>query len=228
MNTELADHRLRSLPPLFSRRGWLVRTTSGLLAMLPLALTGEDAAAKRKKRKSKKRGHKKQGNAPATSSPPPPEPSVSPPPDSPAPVACVPNCASKTCGDDGCGGLCGVCGLGQQCCGSICAANTVCCGGCGAGQQCCAGICANAASNATHCGACGVACPSGSCIHGVCTCEGGSAQCPGAGCGCESRLGGGAVCSVGFTATACVDDTPCPLGSACIFDGTGGRCSIPC
>ena len=28
---------------------------------------------------------------------------------------CTPSCSGKTCGDDGCGGVCGTCGLGQNC-----------------------------------------------------------------------------------------------------------------
>jgi len=29
--------------------------------------------------------------------------------------SCTPNCGGKACGDDGCGGVCGVCGAGEQC-----------------------------------------------------------------------------------------------------------------
>lgn len=88
----------------------------------------------------------------------------------------------------------------------------------------CGGQCVNVASSAANCGACGVACPSGQCIHGACVCES-STECPGS-CQCSPRRQGLSACRSAIADQPCDDDGDCPLRSFCLanFD----QCSAPC
>ena len=94
MDAERIATLLCSLATGSSRRGLVAGLASNLLAVLPLVLRGEDAAAKKNKRKRKKR--KK--------------------------TRCSPNCSDRTCGNDGCGGSCGSCAANQTCGGGVCVA----------------------------------------------------------------------------------------------------------
>ena len=111
-----------------SRRGMLSGLTGGLLAVVSLWRSGEDAAAKKRRKKNKKKKR------------------------------CTPNCAGKACGDDGCGGSCGTCSVGKTCqggtclcppgqedSGGVCAPPPTCLGAsalCGANAECCSAFCA--------------------------------------------------------------------------------------
>ena len=61
MDADRFDSLTRSLPAAASRRGLLAGLASGLVAALPLVLSGEDAPAKKKKGKGKNK-HKKTDN----------------------------------------------------------------------------------------------------------------------------------------------------------------------
>jgi hypothetical protein len=140
---------------------------------------------------------------------------------------CSPNCAGKTCGDNGCRGSCGTCGASQQCCNGACIPSTQCCNGtCGPGFACCANSCVNLATDPNNCGFCGRACADGGCVHGACTCNGGTTTCPCTSPTCNARLQGSPpACTEGPATTDCSTDDGCPLGSVCL---TNSKCSVPC
>lgn len=126
MDADRFDALSRFISPFASRRGLI----SGLLAVLPVALAGEEAVA-RKRRKRKKRRKKQQ--------------------------PCIPTCAGKVCGGDGCGGICGFeCTNGRVCQSGICGCpgNGVFCVDhcCPPGQDCLAnGSCARPCTKTADC-----------------------------------------------------------------------------
>jgi hypothetical protein len=107
MDNKRFDDLTRTLSDGASRRSVLAALTGVVAAVLPLALSGEDASAKKRKKKK----HSKHNNGGNPEPRPRPEP-TSPPP----PLGCTPNCTGKICGDDGCGGTCGACPGAQDVC----------------------------------------------------------------------------------------------------------------
>lgn len=97
MDATQFDTLVRSLSRGASRRGLLAGLASGLLAVLSLGSSGEDAEGKKKRKRRNKKNPAPSGSSPS----PPPSPLPSPP------SPCTPNCSGKICGaNDGCGAPC--------------------------------------------------------------------------------------------------------------------------
>jgi hypothetical protein len=192
MDAEHFDALARQLLVTPCRRGLLAGLASGLLAIVPIGLSSEDAAA-RKKRKRKRRKRR-----------------------------CIPKCAGKVCGDDGCGGSCGECNDGRTCQSGICVCAAACCADvdCGSGKLCLKGQCVTGtgtcAQSVNTCDlatkpACGGTCYCLPTIDGAIRCAAGLT------CGtpCASHaecasLGAGAFCG-GAGALCCVTGSRCQL-----------------
>jgi hypothetical protein len=211
MDTAHFDALIRSLATSASRRGFLVALASGLPALLPLALGGNetDGKTRKAKRKHKKSRRKKRMNRPAPAPPPPPV-SLTPP--------CTPTCAGKTCGDDGCGGSCGSCGANQACQGGSCVCTAQCCADtdCGACAACQNGACVTTSGAA--CGSGGTCLANRSC---AVTCDStGQGPCPGD-CSCILTLDGQFQCFPNTTdpcslTQQCSSTAECPPGQSCL------------
>lgn len=146
---------------------------------------------------------------------------------------------------------CGVCAAGQQPCNGACIPATSCCGGCPVGQRCCNGSCIRSfdccgdgqpdqtccngewvdlSNDPENCAECGVACRSGECIHGTCTCAIPN-DCNGARCFCTALPPAADTrrfCYSLLGPDACVNDNDCQLGSVCAPVGATSTCTIPC
>jgi hypothetical protein len=114
------DDLLRTVSATPSRRGMLAGIASGLLAVLPSTLGGDDAEAKKKRKNNKKK--KKRTSPPPPSQPPlsfPPPPPLSPPPDgcpsgqTPCDGGCIPS--SQCCDNTDCSVSAQFCTTARQC-----------------------------------------------------------------------------------------------------------------
>lgn len=124
-------------------------------------------------------------------------------------------CASIDCGANGscvnsAGGFYCDCALGYSDDGNGgCAVSNACQAGLlEPEQKWCAGLCRTVVTDGNHCGDCGVACGTGTCVDGECTCDAGSGLsfCPGAGC-----------VSLANDEPHCGEcGNPCPSGGSCV------------
>jgi hypothetical protein len=250
MDDHAFDRLTRCLTSSSTRRGIVASLTSALLAFVPLALSGDDAAARRKHKRKKRK--KKQSEAAPVPPPLPESPPPSPPPPPPSPPPCVGSCAGKRCGDDGCGGSCGVCAGGSvcesgQCVAACCAAGISC-----FGDYC---TCDTSGSDFCSCPADDVICNGAGCCLAEDTCLTPMDCFDGEICACSTQTCGAgndacreefAFCGNGAPGTCgCftrADDTPfcatipagpfCPPSNECERDddcGDGKVCAkVPC
>jgi hypothetical protein len=140
MDADQFDSLLRAFTAGSSRRGVLVGLTSGLLAVLPRALSSEDAAAKHKDHHRHRHRHKHRKTHKHQGSPP------SPPP----PVVCPPVCP-----------VCQTCNVTTGLCEAPASGNGLPGQECGAPQVCCSGVCCDpihACHRAGTCATCAQVC----------------------------------------------------------------------
>ena len=208
MDPKRFDDLLRSLSARPSRRGLLTGLVGSLIAALPLALSGEDADAKRRRFQGRRR---RRHHRP-----------------------CLPNCAGRTCGGNGCGGSCGFCGPGSVCrhgtCQPVCVPNCTgkTCGGDGCGGSC--GFCGS--DRVCLNGAC--VCRVKDCGNGLCCPASAQQCCPGTTPTAQGFCAplGYICCSVDQGGRSCPPDreqccntTMClKLDEGCCTDVAGGWC----
>jgi hypothetical protein len=215
MDLDRFDGLTRNLSSLPSRRGVLGGLTTALFATLPLALGGEDAAARKKNKKNKKKckgGKKKCGSACI------PRTNCCTAADcddgetcqsGSCTTSCTPQCDGRTCGDDGCDGTCGSCGNNEVCDSGTC-------------------VCVPDCAPANACGAdgCGESC--GTCAPNP-TCQGTQrtvTECRGGVCTpVTTSCGAGQVC---FQNACCTKNTPPTCRKQPVSDGCGGTFPANC
>ena len=191
------------------------RVLAGLLASLPLALGGREAAAKKCKKGKKKCGKKciPKSKCCTSATCGPNETCTN------GTCTCTPNCTGKECGADGCGDVCGACDQGDTCTPQ--------------GQCVCAPQCAGKTCGDNGCGGSCGSCGTGrTCdAQGQCVCQQGYI-CGGAvpwcnaqqTCGCTAVLEGGTVCG----ADLCALNEICQSTEFCVGKyGSGFVCQAP-